>query len=159
MLARTCWIAVCALLFASCEVLTAPVGSPAPAPQATASAPAGPLAFPEAAGWAATTKGGRSGQVIRVTNLNADGPGSFRAAVDTAGPRIVVFEVGGVIDLGAKTMTVREPFVTVAGQTAPSPGISFIRGGMDVATHDVVVRHIRIRPGSAGQPLASGWEE
>ena len=156
MLARTCWIAVCALLFASCEVLTAPVGSPAPAPQATASAPAGPLAFPEAAGWAATTKAGRGGQVIRVTNLNADGPGSFRAAVETAGPRIIVFEVGGVIDLGAKTLTIREPNVTIAGQTAPSPGISLIRGGIDIATHDVVIQHIRVRPGQAGGSYRKG---
>ena len=73
---------------------------------------------------------------------------SSRAAA--RGPRIVVFEVGGVIDLGAKTLTVREPFVTIAGQTAPSPGITLIRGGIDLATHDVIVQHIRVRPGMAG---------
>jgi pectate lyase len=116
-------------------------------------------AFPGAVGWAAATPGGRGGQVLRVTNLNSEGPGSFRAAIETAGPRIIVFEVGGVVDLNRRTLVIREPFVTIAGQTAPSPGVSFIRGGMDIAAHDVIVQHIRIRPGSAGQPLASGWEE
>lgn len=120
---------------------------------------AAPLAFPGAQGWAASTPGGRGGQIIRVTNLNGDGPGSFRAAIETAGPRVIVFEVGGVVDLNRHTLVIREPFVTIAGQTAPSPGISFIRGGMDIAAHDVIVQHIRIRPGSAGQPLMSGWEE
>ena len=84
-------------------------------------------AFPGAQGWAAATPGGRGGKVIRVTTLEARGPGSFAAAVGTKGPRIVVFEVGGVIDLDKKSITVKEPFLTVAGQTAPSPGITFIR--------------------------------
>lgn len=129
-------------------------------PQSQAQEPAGPvLAFPGALGWAAATPGGRGGQILRVTNLNSEGPGSFRAALETPGPRIIVFEVGGVIDLNRRTLVVREPFVTIAGQTAPSPGITFIRGGMDISTHDVVVQHVRIRPGSAGQPLMSGWEE
>jgi hypothetical protein len=117
------------------------------------------LAFPGALGWAADTLGGRGGQILRVTNLNSDGPGSLRAAIETSGPRIIVFEVGGVIDLGRRTLSAREPFMTIAGQTAPSPGITIIRGGMDVATHDVIIQHIRIRPGSAGQPLSSGWDE
>jgi hypothetical protein len=78
--------------------------------------------------------------------------------VDARGPRIVVFEVGGVIDLGGKTLTIREPFLTIAGQTAPSPGVTFIKGGLDIATHDVVVRHIRVRPGEAGFPKKSGHD-
>ena len=104
------------------------------------------------------TPGGRGGQVIRVTNLNADGPGSLRAALTTLGPRIVVFEVGGVIDLGKRNLSIREPFVTVAGQTAPSPGITLIRGGLSIQAHDVIVQHIRVRPGDAGAPKGSGWE-
>ncbi|HUO91201.1 MAG TPA: hypothetical protein VMU08_18675, partial [Rhizomicrobium sp.] len=91
-----------------------------------------PLAFPGALGWAAHTPGGRGGQLIRVTNLNNDGPGSLRAAVEAKGPRIVVFEVGGVIDLDRKTLRITEPYLTIAGQTAPSPGITLIRGGIDV---------------------------
>ncbi|MDP3736481.1 MAG: pectate lyase [Hyphomonadaceae bacterium] len=149
---RPLWTAVSALLFAACSALP---DSPVPSPQA-AEAPSGPLAFPGALGWAAQTKGGRGGEIIRVTNLDAQGPGSLRAAVEAKGPRIIVFEVGGVIDLGARTLTVREPFVTIAGQTAPSPGISLIRGGMDLGTHDVVVQHIRVRPGMAGGSYRKG---
>lgn len=118
-----------------------------------------PLAFPGAQGWAATTPGGRGGRIIRVTTLASEGPGSFREALEAKGPRIIVFEVGGVIDLDRKTLKVVEPFVTIAGQTAPSPGITLIRGGMDVSAHDVVMQHIRVRPGEAGQPKKGGWGE
>ncbi|MGH8025941.1 MAG: hypothetical protein ACREO0_04340, partial [Pseudoxanthomonas sp.] len=115
-----------------------------------------PLAFPGAQGWAAHTTGGRGGKILRVTTLAADGPGSFAEAVNSKGPRIVVFEVGGVIDLGVKTLNIREPYLTIAGQTAPQPGITLIRGGLDIFAHDVVVRHIRVRPGDAGLPKMSG---
>ena len=116
------------------------------------------LSFPGAVGWAAHTPGGRGGPVIRVTNLKADGPGSFREAIDAKGPRIVVFEVAGVIDLARTVLDIREPYLTIAGQTAPSPGITIIRGGVNVRTHDVIVRHIRIRTGVDGQGKRSGWE-
>nr|WP_022681851.1 pectate lyase [Sphingobium bisphenolivorans] len=122
-----------------------------------APAPARP-AFPGAVGWAAETPGGRGGRIIRVTTLAADGPGSFKSAIEAKGPRIIVFEVGGVIDMARQTLTIREPFVTIAGQTAPSPGITLIRSGIDIATHDVVMRHIRVRTGVDSQPLMSGWE-
>lgn len=138
-------------------VAAAPATGPASAQPATALA--APLAFPGAQGWAATTPGGRGGQILRVTTLAGSGPGSLRAAIETKGPRIVVFEVGGVIDLGRETLRVREPFLTIAGQTAPSPGVTLIRGGMDIATHDVVIRHLRIRPGEAGAAKSSGWDE
>lgn len=108
-------------------------------------------------GWA-DTAGGAGGRIVRVTNLNAAGEGSFAAAVAQAGPRIVVFEVGGVIDLQGATVRISEPHLTVAGQTAPDPGISFIRGEFSVATHDVIVQHIAVRPGEAGHPKKSGWE-
>lgn len=121
-------------------------------------APALATAFPGAVGWAADTRGGRGGAILRVTNLNPSGPGSFRAALETRGPRIVVFEVGGVIDLGLTTLTIEEPFLTIAGQTAPSPGITIIRGGIDLRTHDVIIRHIRVRTGVSGQARRSGWE-
>jgi hypothetical protein len=94
-----------------------------------------------------------------VNTLAESGPGSLRAALETPGPRIVVFEVGGVIDLGMKTLQITEPFVTIAGQTAPSPGITLIRGGIDVRGHDVIIQHLRIRPGSGGGARASGWGE
>ncbi len=80
------------------------------------------LAFPGAVGWAAHTVGGRDGRIIAVTTLAGDGPGSLRAALAATEPRIIVFEVGGVIDLERRTLRIESPNVTIAGQTAPSPG-------------------------------------
>ncbi|QNO28162.1 pectate lyase [Sphingopyxis sp. OPL5] len=117
-----------------------------------------PLAFPGAVGPAAQTAGGRGGQILRVTTLAPDGPGSLKAAIETPGPRIVVFEVGGVIDMGRTTIEVKHPFLTIAGQTAPGPGITLIRTGIDVKTHDVIFRHLRVYTGVDGQPKRSGWE-
>ena len=116
------------------------------------------LAFPGAQGWAARTPGGRGGKLLRVTTLAADGPGSLLEALATPGPRTIVFEVGGVIDLGRKTVKITEPYLTIAGQTAPQPGITLVRGGVDIATHDVVVRHLRVRPGSTGLARMAGLD-
>lgn len=121
-------------------------------------AQSGTLAFPGAVGWASQTPGGRGGTILRVTNLNSDGPGSLRAALESTGPRIIVFEVGGQIDLGKNNIEIKEPFLTIAGQTAPSPGITLIKGGIDVKTHDVIIRHLRVRPGADGASKRSGWE-
>jgi len=107
---------------------------------------------------AAHTAGGNGGRIMRVTTLAAQGPGSLAAAVDSPVPRTIVFEVGGVIDLGGHALNVRNPYVTIAGQTAPSPGITLIRGGIDVRTHDVVIQHLRVRTGEAGFAKHSGWE-
>jgi hypothetical protein len=104
-----------------------------------------------------STIGGLKGRVIRVTSLGRDGPGTLRAAVEAKGPRLVVFEVGGIIDLARKNIRVREPYLTIAGQTAPNPGITLLRGALAVETHDVVIQHLSVRPGDAGQPRKSGW--
>jgi len=122
------------------------------------SVPLGAQSFPGAVGWAAATRGGQGGAIVRVTSLDADGPGSLKAALDRKGPRIIVFEVGGVIDLKRTTLTIDQPFLTIAGQTAPSPGITIIRGGIDIKTHDVIMRHIRVHTGVDGQAQRSGWE-
>lgn len=108
-------------------------------------------------GWA-DTRGGAGGRIVRVTNLNASGEGSFAAAVMETGPRIVVFEVGGVIDLQGATVRINQPHLTIAGQTAPNPGITLIRGGLSVATHDLIMQHIAVRPGEFGHAKRSGWE-
>jgi len=142
-------LGACCVGFAACAA-AADVGG--------GNAPGAALAFPGAQGWAARTPGGRGGKILRVTTLKADGPGSLRAAIQTPGARIVVFEVGGAIDLDRSVLDVREPFLTIAGQTAPSPGITLLRGGIDVRTHDVVIRHIRIRPGDAEVAHFGGWE-
>jgi pectate lyase len=130
--------------------------------QFAAPAPAAPATelYPGEHTWAASTVGGRGGKIIRVTNLNSEGPGSFREAVATKGPRIVVFEVGGVIDLETKSIRITEPFLTIAGQTAPDPGITFIRAEICPRdTHDIVIQHIRVRTGEAGHKKKSGWNE
>jgi hypothetical protein len=116
------------------------------------------LAFPSAVGWAKETVGGRGGRIIRVTSLAADGPGTLKAAIDAKGPRIVVFEVAGVIDLKRSSLEIKEPYLTIAGQTAPSPGITIIRGGIDLRGHDVIIRHMRVKTGADGQAKRSGWE-
>ena len=93
-----------------------------------------------------------------MTTLAASGPGSLREALATPGPRIVVFEVGGVVDLDKARLDVSEPFVTIAGHTAPSPGITLIRGGLRVSTHDVKIEHVRFRMGDAGDAAPAGFE-
>ena len=104
------------------------------------------------------TNGGEGGKVIRVTTLAKDGPGSLAEALAGTGPRIIVFEVGAAIDLERSSLRIDQPYVTIAGQTAPSPGITLLRGGIDVATHDVKISHLRILTGVDGQAKRSGWE-
>jgi hypothetical protein len=114
----------------------------APAPAASSTLPA----FPGAEGFGSHTPGGRGGRVIEVTHRGAEGPGSLRAAVEATGPRIVVFRVGGIIDLEGG-LAIRNPFITIAGQTAPGDGICLANGPLTINTHDVVVRYLRVRPG------------
>ncbi|MGH6913661.1 MAG: hypothetical protein ACREH3_08125, partial [Geminicoccales bacterium] len=83
---------------------------------------AGVKAFPTAEGFGAKAEGGRGGEVIEVTNLEDSGPGSLRAAVEQEGPRTVVFRVGGTIAVD-RPIQIRDPFITIAGQTAPGDGI------------------------------------
>jgi hypothetical protein len=103
------------------------------------------------------TKGGAGGRIIRVTTLAKDGPGSFKAAIEAKGPRIVVFDVGGVINMERTELKITEPYLTIAGQTAPSP-ITLIKTGIDLATHDVIISHLRIMTGADQQPHFSSWE-
>ena len=79
------------------------------------------IAFPGAEGWGASSKGGRGGRVIKVTNLNASGPGSLAEACAADGPRIVVFEVSGVI---RGNIRITKPYITIAGQTATGAGVT-----------------------------------
>ena len=109
-------------------------------------------AFPGAQGFGTSTPGGRGGRVIRVTNLNDHGPGSLRAALRASGRRIVVFRVSGTIRLETD-IDIVDPYVTVAGQTAPGGGLTLRadpcndKGVLGVLTHDVVIRYLRLRPG------------
>jgi pectate lyase len=107
-------------------------------------------AFPGAEGAGALTPGGRGGRVLLVTNLDDSGSGSLRAAVESDGPRMVVFRVGGTIELKSD-LKIRKPFLTVAGQSAPGDGICLKHYAVTVNTHDVVLRHLRFRPGDVRQ--------
>lgn len=104
------------------------------------------LAFPTAEGFGRFAKGGRGGAVIYVTNLDDSGPGSLREAVNMPGPRTVLFKTSGIIRLKSR-LTIREPFLTIAGQTAPGDGICIADQDVLIQTNDVIVRHIRFRSG------------
>jgi hypothetical protein len=90
--------------------------------------------------------GGVAPVVFRVQNVNDSGVGSLRAAMEASGPRVVIFEISGNIPLSTE-IVVTSPYLTVAGQTAPSPGITLQFYGLQIQTHDVLIQHIRIRPG------------
>jgi hypothetical protein len=118
----------------------------------------GPLAFPGATGFGAYAKGGRGGKVIAVTSLEDAGPGSLREALAAKGPRTVVFRVAGMLRLKSG-LVIREPFVTVAGQTAPGDGIGLALDSSAHAdtlvlnqTHDVVLRYLRMFSGKGPGP-------
>jgi hypothetical protein len=103
--------------------------------------------IPGAAGFGMDTAAGRKGTVIKVTNLNASGPGSLKAcASDFNGPRVCVFEVSGIIRI-TEDMMVRWNNLTIAGQTAPSPGIMIRGAALRIQASDVLVQHIRVRAG------------
>ena len=111
------------------------------------------VSFPGAEGFGAKTVGGRKGKVLEVINLNDSGPGSLRAAIDAIDPRIVVFRVAGTIELKS-SLNIMNPYITIAGQTAPGGGITLknhptnMDGTLIVETHDVIIRYIRSRPGA-----------
>jgi hypothetical protein len=126
---------IIALLFSLAAVCSSPAAGSSELP-----------AFPGAEGFGSTTPGGRGGKVIFVTNLNDAGEGSLRAACDADGPRIVIFRVAGTIALRSP-IEVKNPFLTLAGQTAPGDGICLRDFAFGIATHDVVVRYLRSRLG------------
>ncbi len=124
--------------------------------------------FPGAVGFGSDTPAGRGGQIVRVTNLLDDyqNPpvGSLRWAIEkVVGPRVIVFEVAGVIEL-RRNLTVRtldgageHGYLTIAGQTAPFPGITLKNAGLVVNAQHVLVQHIAIRPGTL-QTTEPGWD-
>jgi pectate lyase len=130
------------------------------------SAPVGDLsvlrAFPGAEGGGALSVGGRGGRVIYVTNLNNSGAGSFREACQASGARIVVFRVGGTINVTSE-IAINNPYLTIAGQTAPGGGIQLNGKGVTgwdmmfrVNTHHVIVRNVKFRKGLASDCAPSG---
>lgn len=114
------------------------------------------LAFPDAEGYGKYTVGGRGGRVIYVTNLNDSGEGSLRAAVEAEGPRTVVFKVSGNIIL-EDYLKIENPYITIAGQTAPGDGICLQDYGVIVKTDEVIISYLRCRPDNARELMDSLW--
>lgn len=134
-------------------VWSSTTAAPPPPPRAVSSSVAVP-AYPGAQGSGAQTRGGRGGKVMIVSSLADSGPGTLRDCIEQSGPRTCVFAVSGTIEL-ARTLYVTEPFLTVAGQSAPAGGIQ-ITNAIDaserdlaslvlISTHEVIWTHTRLR--------------
>lgn len=105
------------------------------------------LAFPDAEGYGRFARGGRGGKVVAVTNLNDSGPGSLREAVtNDIGPRTIVFNTSGIIQLTSRLVS-SQPYVTIAGQTAPGKGICIRTAPFGITGNDAIVQNIRVRLG------------
>lgn len=118
-------------------------------PQAATESPA----FPGAVGHGAGALGGTQGRIIYVTNHDDSGPGSLRNCLLAEGKRVCVFAVGGVFRFTTRPPIIENPYLTIAGQTAPGGSVVITHAGGDTArtplvikdTHDVIVRHVRVR--------------
>jgi hypothetical protein len=104
-------------------------------------------AFPGAEGGGKFSFGGRGGKVFVVTNLADRGPGTLREACESAGPRIVLFNVAGIIHL-QKPVYIEAPYITIDGHTAPGDGVCIADNGLVDNAHDVVIRYLRLRRGN-----------
>ncbi|PXY43747.1 T9SS type A sorting domain-containing protein [Flavobacterium hydrophilum] len=112
------------------------------------------LAFPGAEGYGRFARGGRGGKVVAVTNLNDSGPGSLREAItNDIGPRTIVFNTSGIIQLESRLVS-NQPYVTIAGQTAPGKGICIRKAPLGITGNDAIVQNIRVRLG--GGPTFDG---
>jgi len=113
------------------------------------------LAFPTAEGYGKYATGGRGGKVYEVANLDASGEGSLRAALEAKGPRTVVFRVSGTIDAD---LSIKNDYITIAGQTAPGDGIT-IKGQLGISASNVIIRYIRVRAEGRGDAVSGRYNK
>ena len=101
------------------------------------------VSFPEADGMGHYTVGGRFGRIFHVSNLDDDGPGSLRAAVNEAGARTILFDTCGTIKLDS-ALIISHDSITIAGQSADAPGI-FLRGApLVINASEVMLRYLDV---------------
>ena len=123
-------------------------GNPLPDETLVAEDPEIPV-IPNSVGYGITTPAGRGGVIYKVTSLEDAGIGTLRECVEALGPRVCVFETSGVIQLAGE-LKISNPNITIAGQTAPSPGVMLYGAQMVIRTQDVLIQHLGVR---LGDPL------
>ena len=108
-----------------------------------------PIAFEGAEGCGKYSVGGRGGKEYVVTSLADDGSeGTLRHAVEAEGPRTITFDVSGDIHL-REPLNIRNPYLTILGQTAPGKGITIRDHNVFITADHVIIRYLRMRLGTA----------